>query len=67
MGVGFYLGPRLRLGPALAFTQVSIDKIRRCRSGGEGECQDLPKDEHGYLNAYATVGARLTILLGDEL
>ena len=66
-GVDFYLGPHLRLGPAVAFTQVSVDKIRRCPSGGGGDCQDLPKHEDGYLNAYATVTARLTILLGDEL
>jgi hypothetical protein len=66
-GFDFYVSPRLRLGPSLSLTQVSVDKIRRCRSGGGGDCVDLAKHDHGHLNAYAIGSARLTVLLGDEL
>ena len=65
-GADFYLGNHLRLGPGLSFTQFTVDKIRRCRSGGEGECVDVPKHEHGYLDSYASLVLRFTILLGDE-
>ena len=65
-GADFYLGNHLRLGPGLSFTQFTVDKIRRCRSGGEGECVDVPKNEHGYLDSYASLVIRFTILLGDE-
>ena len=67
LGLDFYLGPHLKLGPALSYTQVFVDKIRRCQRGGAGNCLDLPKGEHGYLDAYATAVARLTFLLGEEL
>jgi hypothetical protein len=66
-GVDFYLTPLLRLGPALNSTLVFVDKIRRCHGGGEGECVDVAKGAHGHVDAYATIGARLTISLGDEL
>jgi hypothetical protein len=66
-GVDFYLSRRLRFGPAIGYTQVSVDKIRRCRGGGEGDCVDLPKDEHGHLNAYGNIGVRLVVMLGDEV
>jgi hypothetical protein len=65
-GADFYLGNHLRLGPGLSFTQFTVDKIRRCRSGGEGECVDVPKNEHGYLDSYASLVLRFTLLLGDE-
>ena len=66
-GVDLFLGRRLRLGPYVTFTQVSVDKIRRCRGGGEGDCVDLSRDDYGYLGAYFLMGARLTVALGDEL
>jgi len=65
-GADFYLGNHLRLGPGLSFTQFTVDKIRRCSSGGDGECVDVPKNEHGYLDSYASLVLRFTIMLGDE-
>jgi opacity protein-like surface antigen len=67
LGVDFYLSPRLKLGPAVSYTKVFVDKIRRCQDGGAGDCVDVAKSEHGHLDGYATAVARLTILLGDEL
>ena len=66
-GIDFYLTRHVRLGPALTVTQVSIDKVRRCTGGGEGDCEDLPKEDDGYLDAYFSASARLTIGLGEEL
>ena len=48
-------------------TQVFVDKIRHCRGGDSGFCEDLPKDDHGHLDRYATLGVRLTIMIGNEL
>lgn len=66
-GIDFFLSRGLMLGPAASYTHVFVDKIRRCRAGGSGDCIDVPKDEGGHLNAFIFVGARLTILLGSEL
>jgi opacity protein-like surface antigen len=65
-GVDFVLSPRIKLGPALSYTHVFVDKIRRCPSGG-GDCSDYSKDLSGHLNAFVSVSARLTIMIGDEL
>jgi hypothetical protein len=65
-GIDFILAPRIKLGPALSYTHVFVDKIRRCPSGG-GDCSDIPRDREGHLNAFFSVTARLTILIGDEL
>jgi hypothetical protein len=66
-GLDFFLSRRLRLGPELTVTQVFVDKIRRCRGDDSGSCEDLPKDDHGHLDRYATLGVRLTIMIGNEL
>jgi hypothetical protein len=66
-GLDFFLSRRLRLGPQLTVTQVFVDKIRHCRGGDSGSCEDLPKDDHGHLDRYATLGVRLTIMIGNEL
>ncbi|MBE7482579.1 MAG: hypothetical protein HS104_21680 [Polyangiaceae bacterium] len=66
-GLDFYLGRSIRLGPALSYTRVFVDKIRRCRASGDGDCRDVSKDENGYLNSYFSLTARLSILLGGEL
>jgi len=66
-GIDFYLTRHLRLGPAVAYTQVSVDKVRRCTGGGEGDCVDLMKEDDGYLDGYLSVTARLTVGLGEEL
>jgi hypothetical protein len=66
-GIDFILSSRLKLGPSLSYTRVFVDKIRRCRAGSGGECEDVSKDDAGHLNAFLTVGARLTIMVGDEL
>jgi hypothetical protein len=66
-GLDFYLSRSLRIGPTLLYTRVFVDKIRRCRTGSSGECVDLSKDADGHLNAYLTLGASLTIMLGEEL
>jgi hypothetical protein len=65
-GLDFYLSRTLRLGPTLLYTRVFVDKIRRCPTGS-GQCVDLSKDEAGHLNAYISIGASLTIMLGEEL
>ena len=66
-GLDFFLSQRLRLGPQLTVTQVFVDKIQSCRGGGSGSCEDLPKDDQGHLDRYATLGVRLTIMIGNEL
>ena len=66
-GIDFILGSRIKLGPSLSYTRVFVDKIRRCRSGSGGECEDVPKDAAGHLNAFLTVGGHITIMIGDEL
>ncbi len=63
-GLDFFLSRRLRLGPSIDYTGVFVDKIRHCTGSN---CTDLSKDEAGHLNAYFTVLARLTFMLGDEL
>lgn len=65
-GIDFYLGRSLRLGPSLLYTRVFVDKIRRCRGGG-GDCVDLSKDANGHLDGFFSLGASLTIMLGEEL
>jgi opacity protein-like surface antigen len=66
-GIDFHLSRSVKLGPGVAYTRVLVDKIRRCRASGDGDCVDLSKDDNGYLNAYFALTARLTILLGGEL
>jgi hypothetical protein len=66
-GLDFFLSHRLRLGPQLTVTQVFVDKIRRCLGDDSGSCEDLDKDDHGHLDRYATLGVRLTIMIGNEL
>lgn len=63
-GFDFFLSRRLRLGPSIDYTGVFVDKIRHCQGS---TCADLSKDDAGHLNAYITVLARLTIMIGDEL
>lgn len=65
-GLDFYLSRSLRLGPSLTYTRVFVDKIRRCRASGDGDCVDVSKDENGHLNSYFALTARLSILLGGE-
>jgi hypothetical protein len=65
-GVDFFLGRSVRLGPSLSYARVFVDKIRRCRASGDGACVDVSKDEHGHLNSYLALTARLTFMLGGE-
>lgn len=65
-GLDFFLSRSLKLGPALSYTRVFVDKIRRCRASGDGDCVDVSKDENGHLNSYLAVSVRLSILLGGE-
>jgi opacity protein-like surface antigen len=67
LGADFFLGSRLKLGPSFTYTQVFVDKIRRCRKGESGDCDDVSKSEHGHLNSFLTLGVRLSILLGSDL
>jgi hypothetical protein len=68
VGADFFVASRLKLGPSLSYTQVLVDKIRRCRGrGGDENCADVSKDEFGYLNSFVTLGVRLSILLGAEM
>jgi hypothetical protein len=66
-GADFYVGPRIRLGPALDWTALLVDKIRRCRSSGSGNCVDVSMHDQGYLNGYVSLTFRVTFLLGEEL
>jgi hypothetical protein len=65
-GLDFYLGRSVKLGPALSYTRVFVDKIRRCRASGDGNCVDVSKDEQGHLHSYFALSARLSFLLGGE-
>lgn len=65
-GVDFILTRRLRIGPAASYTHVFVDKIRRCSSDGDA-CEDIGNDALGVLSGFLDVGARLTVMLGDEL
>jgi hypothetical protein len=66
-GIDFHLSRSIKLGPAVAYTRVFVDKIRRCRASGDGDCVDVSKDANGHLDSYFSLTARLTILLGGEL
>lgn len=66
-GVDFYLSRVLRLGPFISYRRVFVDKLRRCRNGGGGECVDLPRDLDGHLNAVLVLGLGLTIMAGEEM
>jgi hypothetical protein len=66
-GLDFFLSRALKLGPSLTYTHVFVDKIRRCEAGGEGACGDIEKDAQGHLAGFLTVGAGLTIMLGEDL
>ncbi|MEB2323038.1 MAG: hypothetical protein OZ921_11020 [Sorangiineae bacterium] len=63
-GLDFFLSHRLKLGPSVDYARIFVDKIRHC---AESDCVDVAKDGGGHLDAYFTVLARLTILMGDEL
>jgi hypothetical protein len=65
-GLDFHLSRSLRLGPSLVWTRLFVDKIRRCETGG-GDCLDLPKEDHGHLAGHVALGAKLTIMIGDEM
>jgi hypothetical protein len=66
-GVDFYLGTRLRLGPALGWTHVFVDKINRCSASRDDQCNNLPTSDQGTMSGYVVLVARLTFLFGDEL
>jgi hypothetical protein len=66
-GFDFYLSRALRLGPTISVTRVFVDKITRCRAGGNEGCVDVSKDDQGHLGTFLLLGARLTINLGDEM
>ncbi len=67
IGADFFLSSRLKLGPSFTYTQVFVDKIRRCRKGEAGDCEDVSKSEFGHMNSLLTLGVRLSILLGGDL
>lgn len=67
IGFDLHLSRTLRLGPALGLTQVFVDKIRRCRATGSGECQDSAADRGGHLDNYLQVVGNLTFQFGSEL
>ncbi|HMJ10089.1 MAG TPA: hypothetical protein VK524_01725, partial [Polyangiaceae bacterium] len=66
-GADFFVSSHLKLGPSVTYTQLFVDKIRRCRRGDSDDCEDVSKDRYGHLNSLLTVGVRLSILLGSEL
>jgi hypothetical protein len=66
-GAEFYVGPRVRLGPVLDWTALLVDKIRRCRASGSGECVDVSKHDQGYLSGLVSLTMRVTFLFGEEL
>lgn len=67
IGFDFHLTRTLRLGPALSLTRVFVDKIRRCKATGIGECQDVSTDLGGHLDSYVQVLGNLTFQFGSEL
>lgn len=67
IGFDLHLSRTLRLGPALGLTQVFVDKIRRCRATGGGECADSAPDRGGHLDNYLQIVANLTFQFGSEL
>lgn len=67
VGFDFFVSPRLRLGPHLRYTQVLVDKIRRCSVSAGEECADLSPNADGHLSAMLSVGLSLSVLLGSEL
>ncbi len=66
-GADLYVGQRIRLGPALGWTALLVDKIRRCRASGSGNCVDVSMHDQGYLNGYVSLTLRVTFLVGEEL
>jgi hypothetical protein len=66
-GLDFILTRGLRLGPSVTYTRAFVDKIRRCPVDDDAACADVSKESDGYLDAFLTFGARLTILVGQEL
>lgn len=67
IGFDFHLSRTLRLGPALSVTHVFVDKIRRCKATGSGQCQDVSTDLGGHLDSYLQVVGNLTFQFGSEL
>lgn len=66
-GLDVIITRSLRIGPTISYTRVFVDKIRRCTGGANDDCMDIDKGEYGYLDAFTTLGARLTIMVGDVL
>jgi hypothetical protein len=66
-GADVYVGPRIRLGPALDWTALLVDKIRRCRASGSGDCMDVSMHDQGYLSGYVSLSIKVTFLVGEEL
>lgn len=48
-------------------TRVFVDKIRRCKATGSGECQDVSTDQGGHLDSYLQIVGNLTFQFGSEL
>jgi hypothetical protein len=65
VGIDFYLGRHLRLGPALGYGHFFVDKVRRCDD--DRDCSDLSSSKFGHLNGFWTISGRLSILLGEPM
>jgi len=63
-GIDFWLGPYLRLGPALTYRIAWISDVRGCYAG---TCTTYGVDERGTVGSYATFSLRATVALGREM
>jgi len=62
-GLELYLGQRVRLGPALAWTHLVAPGLRRC-AGSQCVAQNPSENRHG--SGFSSVSLRLTLLLGPS-
>jgi len=62
-GLELYLGQRVRLGPALAWTHLLAPGLRRCAGS---QCVAQNPSENGHGSGFSSVSLRLTLLLGPS-
>jgi hypothetical protein len=59
----YYLGRRVRLGPALTWTRFAAEQLRRCAGSA---CSDLEPGAYGHGTGFLSVALRLSVLLGPS-
>jgi hypothetical protein len=66
-GLDFVLGRNAKVGLAAAFNQVFVPALRRCPAHGDGRCVAVEGSDRGYVSSTLELGARFTLMLGNEL